>query len=162
LIGYFNKILSQKYQEISNKNQALYLDYKNKIFTANLEDARKNFFSQIEMIKEKEIMMQKTLIGPQRDNLIFKIDNRNVEFFGSRGEIRSVILALKLAEIEFLTRKNENDPPLFLLDDVFSELDEERREFLVKQLEKTQVIITTCDLRTIPVGLREKAKIVGL
>jgi DNA replication and repair protein RecF len=162
LIKYFNKILSEKYQDISNKKQELYLEYKNKIKGKSIEEIKKSFKDQLKLIQNKEIIMQKTLLGPQRDNLLFKINEKNLEFFGSRGEIRTAILALKLAEIEFLTQKSDGDAPLFLLDDVFSELDEDRKEYLSQQLENTQSILTSCDLRTIPAKLREKARMIKI
>jgi len=162
LINYFNKIVSKKYQEISGKNQELTIEYKNKSFQPDISKTKEEFLGKLERAKDKEILLQKTLVGPQRDNLIFKINDKNMESFASRGEVRSAILALKLTEVEFLIRKSSGDAPVFLLDDVFSELDEERRGYLAKMLSKTQTIITACDLRTISPALRNKAKVFKL
>ncbi len=162
LISYFNGIVPKRYQEISGKGQELTIDYKNKSFQLDISKIKKKFLGKLERVRDREILLQKTLVGPQRDNLTFKIDDKNIESFGSRGEIRSAILALKLTEVEFLTKKGSGDLPVFLLDDVFSELDEKRREYLSKMLFKTQTIITACDLRNISSILRKKAKIFKL
>lgn len=161
LINYFNQVLTKKYQDISGKNQELLIDYRNKNFDSNINKIEKSLLDEFKKNLEKEILRQKTMVGPQRDNLVFKIDNRNIENFGSRGEARSAILALKLGEVEFLTQKSD-ESPLFLLDDVFSELDENRREYLAQILSSVQTIITNCDLKTISLFLRKKAKIFRL
>ncbi len=169
MIKYFNQIMPEKFQEISGKNQNLSMEYKSKItnqwktlLTLSIKQIKKEFLNQLNQEIEKEKYFQKTIIGPHRDNLIFKLDNKNIEHFGSRGEIRSAILALKLSEVDFLSQKNSGDPPLFLLDDVFSELDRDRKEYLSKMLFQVQTIITACDSRTVPVVLREKAKVFRL
>ncbi len=163
LINYFNGIVSKRYQEISGKSQELTIDYKNKSFQPDdISKIKEKFLKKLERARDREILLQRTLVGPQRDNLTFKIDDKNMESFGSRGEVRSAILALKLTEVEFLSQKSSGDLPVFLLDDVFSELDEERREYLAKMLSKTQTIITACDLKNISPILRKKAKIFKL
>jgi len=162
LVSYFNRALSQKYQAIAGKNQNLEIEYRNKIYQTNIEQIKKIFLEHLKEAQDREIIFQKTIIGPQRDNLIFKINNKNLENFGSRGEIRSAVLALKLIEVDFLTQKESGETPLFLLDDVFSELDEKRREYLAKMLLNGQTILTTSDPRTIPSFSREKAKLFKL
>jgi DNA replication and repair protein RecF len=94
---------------------------------------------------EKELWNGATLVGPHRDDIIFELDERPLSTFGSRGQQRTAILALKLAELELLSV--EGEPPLLLLDDVFSELDPERRAHLVRRIrELPQALITTTTL----------------
>ena len=94
---------------------------------------------------EKELWNGATLVGPHRDDVIFELGGRALSTFGSRGQQRTAILALKLAELELLSVGGE--PPLLLLDDVFSELDPERRAHLVRRIrELPQAIITTTTL----------------
>lgn len=162
LINYFNGIVPKRYQEISGKGQELTIDYKNKSSQPDISKIKEKFLGKLERARDKEVLLQRTLVGPQRDNLTFRIDNKNMESFSSRGEIRSAVLALKLTEVEFLTRKSSLDTPMFLLDDVFSELDEKRRGYLAKMLSEVQTIITACDLRTIPPLLKNKAKVFKL
>jgi DNA replication and repair protein RecF len=94
---------------------------------------------------EKELWNGATLVGPHRDDVIFELNGRALSTFGSRGQQRTAILALKLAELELLSVDGE--PPLLLLDDVFSELDPERRAHLVRRIrELPQALITTTTL----------------
>jgi DNA replication and repair protein RecF len=82
-------------------------------------------------------------VGPHRDDLTFESDGRELTAFASRGQQRTAILALKLAELDLLTRL-DGRPPLLLLDDVFSELDPERRAHLVRRIGALpQAIVTT-------------------
>lgn len=83
-----------------------------------------------------------TTIGPHRDDIDFKINDRSVKTYGSQGEIRSVVLSLKLGELKLLTVKN-NINPILLLDDVFSELDSERRNYLFNSIRDIQTFITS-------------------
>jgi DNA replication and repair protein RecF len=94
---------------------------------------------------EKELWNGATLVGPHRDDVVFELDGRALSTFASRGQQRTAILALKLAELEMLSLDGE--PPLLLLDDVFSELDPERRAHLVRRIrELPQALITTTTL----------------
>jgi DNA replication and repair protein RecF len=92
---------------------------------------------------EKEIWNGSTVIGPHRDDLAFELAGRDLAGFASRGQQRTAILAFKLAELDLLTAL-DGHPPLLLLDDVFSELDPERRSHLVRRIsELPQAFVTT-------------------
>ena len=92
---------------------------------------------------EKELWNGSTVIGPHRDDLAFDLAGRDLAGFASRGQQRTAILAFKLAELDLLTQL-DGDPPLLLLDDVFSELDPERRSHLVRRIaELPQAFVTT-------------------
>jgi DNA replication and repair protein RecF len=92
---------------------------------------------------EKEIWNGSTVIGPHRDDLAFDLAGRDLAGFASRGQQRTAILAFKLAELDLLTAL-DGQPPLLLLDDVFSELDPERRAHLVRRIaELPQAFVTT-------------------
>jgi DNA replication and repair protein RecF len=92
---------------------------------------------------EKEAWNGATLVGPHRDDLIFEAGGRPLTLFASRGQQRTAILALKLAELDLITAL-DGRPPLLLLDDVFSELDPERRAQLVRRIGSLpQAIVTT-------------------
>ncbi len=95
---------------------------------------------------DKEIWNGSTLIGPHRDDLVFGLGGRDMSGFASRGQQRTAILAFKLAELDLLTEQ-DGRPPLLLLDDVFSELDPERRAHLVRRIaELPQAFVTTTTL----------------
>jgi DNA replication and repair protein RecF len=92
---------------------------------------------------EKEIWNGSTVIGPHRDDLAFDLGGRDLAGFASRGQQRTAILAFKLAELDLLTLL-DGRPPLLLLDDVFSELDPDRRAHLVRRIaELPQAFVTT-------------------
>jgi DNA replication and repair protein RecF len=95
---------------------------------------------------DKEVWNGSTLIGPHRDDLVFELDGRDLAGFASRGQQRTAILAFKLAELDLLTAQ-DGRPPLLLLDDVFSELDPDRRAHLVRRIaELPQAFVTTTTL----------------
>ena len=99
------------------------------------------------LFKEKrktETEKRMTLCGPQKDDIAIYVNRKSAKSFGSQGQQRSVVLALKLAEGE-ISRSLTGEYPVFLLDDVLSELDESRREYILKRIEGRQVIITGCD-----------------
>lgn len=95
---------------------------------------------------EKEVWNGATLVGPHRDDLVFLLDERELAGFASRGQQRTAILAWKLAELDLLTTL-DGRPPLLLLDDVFSELDPDRRAHLVRRIGALpQAFVTTTTL----------------
>ena len=84
------------------------------------------------------------MFGPHKDDILIKIDGKECKYFGSQGQQRSAILALKLAEIEII-KDETGSYPILLLDDVLSELDNKRKKYLIKHIEGIQTIITTTD-----------------
>jgi DNA replication and repair protein RecF len=103
---------------------------------------------------DKEVWNGSTLIGPHRDDVVFELDGRPLASFASRGQQRTAILAFKLAELDLLTAL-DGRPPLLLLDDVFSELDPERRSHLVRRIAGLpQAFVTTTTLDDLDPGLR--------
>lgn len=106
---------------------------------------------------EKEAWNGTTLIGPHRDDLAFVMSGRDLAAFASRGQQRTAILALKLAELDLVTAHDAR-PPLLLLDDVFSELDPARRAHLVRRIaELPQAFVTTTTPDDLDAALREIA-----
>ena len=85
-----------------------------------------------------------TLFGIGRDDMEILINGRRARAFASQGQQRSVVLALKLAEGE-LSAKLTGEYPVFLLDDILSELDKDRKEFILSRIKDRQVIITGCE-----------------
>jgi DNA replication and repair protein RecF len=112
------------------------------------------FRRRIADARQKELWNGVTLIGPHRDDLRVELSGRDVATHASRGQQRTIILAMKLAERELLA--GEDGPePMVLLDDVFSELDPDRAErTLGLLLERGQVLVTTADLGLLPARRR--------
>jgi DNA replication and repair protein RecF len=109
------------------------------------------FGAQLRALRNREIAAGVTLAGPHRDEIRFLIDGIDAGIYGSRGQQRTVALALKLAEVD-LMRQETGEHPVLLLDDVLSELDASRRRFLLRWLEtgSQQALITTTDLPILP------------
>ncbi len=108
---------------------------------------------------EKEVRLGTTIYGPHRDNIGFYINLKNVKEFGSQGQQRMAILSCKLSEIT-IYKKYKNSEPIILLDDVFSELDDIKKNNLLKYLKTNhQIIITTTDLKKINKKLLGEANI---
>ena len=109
------------------------------------------FRNQLASLRRREMAAGMTLVGPHRDDVRFVVDDMDAGVYGSRGQQRTIALALKLAEVECMNRRTAEQPVL-LLDDVLSELDAHRRAFLMHALENgpQQSILTTTDLHTLP------------
>ena len=95
--------------------------------------------------KEKDLIYKTTSVGPHRDDLKFFINDIDIRVFGSQGQQRTAALALKLSEVEFV-KMNIGDTPILLLDDVLSELDSNRQNFLLSSIKDIQTIITCTGL----------------
>jgi len=93
-------------------------------------------------VREREF--QKCLVGPHRDDISFYINSKDVRSFGSQGQQKTVALALKLAEVKII-REEIGEFPVLLLDDIMSELDSNRRKFVLNEINDMQVIITATD-----------------
>lgn len=103
-----------------------------------------------------------TLVGPHRDDMFVFINiDRELKSFGSRGQQRLGVLQLKLLELEYLREKSGQDP-LFLLDDVFSELDEGHINLILGIMNNQQTIITTTHEEFIPTRLKKKTEMIEL
>lgn len=138
---------SNIYSNISENSEELDIKYKCNL--GNIDKLTKNeikllFMEKLKKNKEKEKNKKISLFGPQKDDIIFNINNMEFKYFGSQGQQRSAVLALKLAEVEII--KNEiGEYPILLLDDVLSELDNKRKNYLIKYITKIQTIITSTD-----------------
>lgn len=110
------------------------------------ESARDALERRLAETADKEIWNGATLVGPHRDDIVFEMGGRDLAGFASRGQQRTAILALKLAELDLLAAL-DGRPPLLLLDDVFSELDPDRRSHLVRRISSLpQAFVTTTAL----------------
>ena len=103
------------------------------------------FRSQLEREREESIQRGMTLTGPHRDELRLNINGRDVGLYGSRGQARTTVMALKLAELEWMTEQS-GERPILLLDEVIAELDARRRGYLLSQLTgNSQTVLTTTE-----------------
>lgn len=93
---------------------------------------------------EKEFKSGSTLYGIHKDDLKIEINGKDARFYSSQGQSRSLALAMKMAEGE-ISKEYTGEYPVFLFDDVLSELDENRRKYILSKIEKRQVILTSCE-----------------
>lgn len=99
---------------------------------------------EFKRVRREDIYLGVTNAGPHRDDLEFFINGKSARRFGSQGQQRSIVLSLKLSEARLMAEAFE-EPPVVLLDDVMSELDIKRQDFLLKNTEENQVFITCCE-----------------
>jgi DNA replication and repair protein RecF len=125
----------------------------------NILEAQEQYQQQLRESRKKEIHQGVCLLGPHRDDLEFVVNDINVLTYGSRGQQRTAALSTKLAELNYM-RLSTGDEPVLLLDDVFSELDHWRREYLLQQvMHHEQVLLTTTDLNSFPREILQKAHV---
>ncbi len=136
----------------------LYINYVSNI---NYDDnySESDLINRINKGIDREIQYKMTLIGPNRDDFYFSLNGKNLSSFGSQGQIRSAILALKLSEVKLFSNL-VGDSPILLLDDIFSELDIVKKNNILKYLDgNIQTIITTTDLKNIEENIWKKANV---
>src|SRR4051812_4166488 len=135
--------LSDAHHEIAPGEESLVLRYVTNAEPQDAESTRDALRRRLLDTREKEMWNGATLIGPHRDDVIFVSGDRELSTFASRGQQRTAILAYKLAQLDLLT-ESAGQPPLLLLDDVFSELDPDRRAHLVRRIGALpQAFVTT-------------------
>jgi DNA replication and repair protein RecF len=127
-------------KEISGGKEELSLKY---IPSFQAED-EEEIFCELEKNREKDGELGYTSVGAHKDDFETYLNGKNVKIYGSQGQQRSCVMAFKLAEAE-ITGETRGEYPLILLDDVFSELDTERRDYITGKIMGKQVIITSCD-----------------
>lgn len=110
----------------------------------NEEEIKELLRKEFKRVKKEDIYTGVTNAGPHRDDLEFYINSKSARRFGSQGQQRSIVLSLKLSEARIMADVF-GEPPVVLLDDVMSELDVKRQDFLLKNTEKCQVFITCCE-----------------
>ena len=121
------------------------------------EDITPQYREALLAARPDEIARGMTLIGPQRDEMRFMVNGRDLGTYGSRGQTRTGILALKLAELEWMHR-TLGEWPVLLLDEVFAELDVDRRAYLVDRIKDVnQVLLTTTEISTLAPEFLQKA-----
>ena len=158
LLELIREPLAAAHREIAPAEAPLVLSYATNAPLLPGESPREALTRRLSETAEKEAWNGTTLVGPHRDDLVFGIGGRDLTTFASRGQQRTAILALKLAELDLLTAL-DGRPPLLLLDDVFSELDPLRRGHLVRRIaELPQALVTTTVPEDLDPDLRRQAR----
>ena len=133
-ISQLNKIIGNVHERLTGGKETLHISYEPSNGDIDLEQAiRRN--------RERDIRMKSTSVGPHRDDICFMVGELDIRKFGSQGQQRTAALSLKLSEIE-LVKNIIKDTPILLLDDVLSELDKHRQNYLLDSISDVQTLIT--------------------
>jgi len=133
-----NEIIGQIHSNISGGKEHLILKYEPNIDEIFFED-------ELLKAKQKDLKLCQTTVGPHRDDMLFSVNDIDIRKYGSQGQQRTSALSLKLAEIE-IVKKSIHNTPVLLLDDVLSELDSNRQNYLLNSISDIQTIITCTGL----------------
>lgn len=137
-ISQLNEIIDEIHLKLSGGKEELRIVYEPDVPAVD-------FSEKLQKCQERDIRLKQTSIGPHRDDFSFVVGTVDIRKFGSQGQQRTAALSLKLAEIE-LVKKVTKDVPLLLLDDVLSELDSNRQNYLLNSIGEIQTIITCTGL----------------
>lgn len=144
-IDELSKISNITHNKITLSNENLELKYISNIeISDNKLEMEKSYVDKLSKNIDKDIESASTGLGPHRDDILMTINNKDLKTYGSQGQQRTVVLSIKLSEVE-LIKKERGIYPVLLLDDVFSELDEERRKYLIRSFKDMQTLITVTD-----------------
>ena len=152
LVTYGKQIISRREKFVEQLNEIIFDIHKNLsggkeeltiIYEPNVGEDE--FENKLKSSQERDIKLKMTSVGPHRDDFCFMINGVDIRKYGSQGQQRTAALSLKLAEIELL-KKVTGDLPVLLLDDVLSELDSNRQNYLLNSIGDIQTIITCTGL----------------
>ena len=133
-----NEIIFDIHKKLSGDKEELIIKYEPDVLIEDYEKA-------LSSCQERDVKLKQTTVGPHRDDFSFMIRDVDIRKFGSQGQQRTAALSLKLSEIE-LVKKITNDNPVLLLDDVLSELDSNRQNYLLSTIGEIQTIVTCTGL----------------
>ena len=142
---------AEVYSRLTEGAEKLEMEYYSSIFkttSIDFSDVNELFLiviAELDNNLESEMRLRYTLAGVHRDDVNFYINGMAARDFASQGQTRSAALALKLSEAEIIRRKNKTCP-VVILDDILSELDQTRRNFVINNIDKSQVFITCCNM----------------
>ncbi len=148
---FLKEYAAEIYSQLTDGAEKLEMDYYSSIFkteSINFDDVNylfNKYITEMDNNLESEMKLRYTLAGIHRDDINFYINGMAARDFASQGQLRSAALALKLSEAEIIRRKNKTCP-VVILDDILSELDYVRRNFVINNIEKSQVFITCCNI----------------
>ncbi len=148
-LGYINKLsqfTDEIYGGLSSGKEELKISYKQQVIVMgdDKKELYENLKAQLYAARKNDLITGFTAVGPHRDDLSVKIDGLSARSYGSQGQQRSAALALKLGEAA-VTKSFSGEQPVALLDDVMSELDTGRQNYILNHIRDWQVFITCCD-----------------
>jgi DNA replication and repair protein RecF len=154
LAEFINQRVREYYKQLSGEDRVIEFRYLPSAKPGELKE-------KLSFNRERDQKERNTTVGPHRDDWEILIDYLGAEGYASRGEERTLILALKLCERDYFASR-DGILPLILLDDVFSELDITRRRFLIESFKDSQIILTTTDLDHLDDSLRAGFQLINI
>ena len=154
--SFLKKCAAKIYSELTNGAEERGMEYLSSVYKTesinfdNADTLYKFYLSELEKKLSAELKLKYTLTGVHRDDVNFLINGLPARDYASQGQIRSAALALKLSEAEIIRKKNITNP-VIILDDILSELDSVRREYVLNHIENSQVFITCCNINDLSV-----------
>lgn len=172
LLKKFIPHIIERYEALSSQRETLQVTYTPSWetydemhvheYTFTREDAKEALYTSLQSRVGEELARHKSVVGPHADKIDFFIDGKNAAIFGSQGQQRTIVLACKLAEVAVIEEMLQQKP-ILLLDDVMSELDQQRRKELIGYIENgTQAFITTANLSYFDDMLPDYARMIAL
>ena len=134
------------FSEMTSDKEKFYIKYIPNVASEDFSEEilRDKILNNLNKKMSAEILLGTSVVGIHRDDMEFYINDKNAKFFSSQGQQRTAIVALKMAQAEMIYENNE-EYPIFLFDDIMSELDSERRDYISQKISGKQVIITCTD-----------------
>ncbi|KAF1085904.1 DNA replication and repair protein RecF [Sporotomaculum syntrophicum] len=149
LLQKYIPLVQKTYALITGGNEELEMKYLSTLkitSNTNIEQIIQQFKSEGKTRQKEELYKKQTTFGPHRDDIIFLVNNKDARYYASQGQIRSIVLALKTAQITLFYNEN-GEYPILLLDDVLMELDDQRQQYLFKLISNhVQSFITTTQM----------------
>jgi DNA replication and repair protein RecF len=133
-----NQLINQTYQTIADNNDSISIHYSH----TYIGDVKQKILNDLEKNKDQDLIYGFTSVGPHRHDIVFYINDHTAQSVASRGEVRTIVLSMKLLEAKIIN-KIVGQKPIILMDDVFSELDEKRQKLLSETIRDHQIIITS-------------------
>jgi DNA replication and repair protein RecF len=153
MLPFVTPLALEAYKKVANAAEVLRLDYQPSV--------REDFKRELEASKNRERALRMTMVGPHRDELLLTLDSKPAAQFASEGQKRSIAIALKLAQAEFLTA-HFGAPPVLLIDDVMGELDARRRAAFLPLMQRihrsNSQVFMTCTEENWPRELARQAR----
>ena len=176
LVGYGSKIIERRlsfvkqieqiakriHSQVTDGAETLEIRYSSSVELNKAETAdaiAEKLRDKLRNMRNEEVRRGITLVGPQRDDLIFTVNGVDARVYGSQGQQRTIALSLRLAEVEVM-EEGAKEPPVVLLDDVMTDLDEERRNHIFEMIrDRCQTFITTANRRVLDADLLAAAEV---
>lgn len=152
-ISRIERIAQEIQKDISNGAETLEIKYQScigDVRNMDLDAIKKTLADKIAESRNREIKLCESVIGPHREDIVYLINGEEAKLYASQGQQKTIVMSQKLAEVELMADEI-GEKPVLLLDDIMSELDKTRREYILKNIENMQILITCTDLEGIKI-----------